>query len=132
SGPAPAGWPIIAARSIRDRGHEGYGSAPPTPTRRSGSGGAARARQRRPGAPLRASPRGTGPHDDRGGICMSMATGATRGMAGERVITKAEERRVIIASSVGTVFEWYDFYLYAILAPFFAGLFFPPGNQTAA
>jgi MFS family permease len=42
------------------------------------------------------------------------------------------ERRVIIASSVGTVFEWYDFYLYAILAPFFAGLFFPPGNQTAA
>src|SRR5438874_11083225 len=44
----------------------------------------------------------------------------------------ASERRVIIASSVGTVFEWYDFYLYAILAPFFAALFFPPGNQTAA
>ncbi len=51
---------------------------------------------------------------------------------GEHVISSAEERRVIIASSVGTVFEWYDFYLYAILAPFFAGLFFPPGNQTAA
>jgi MFS family permease len=51
---------------------------------------------------------------------------------GERVVSKAEERRVIVASSVGTVFEWYDFYLYAILAPFFAGLFFPPGNQTAA
>jgi len=51
---------------------------------------------------------------------------------GERIVTKDEERRVIIASSVGTVFEWYDFYLYAILAPFFAGLFFPPGNQTAA
>src|SRR5207245_684635 len=49
-----------------------------------------------------------------------------------RRIDAAEERRVIIASSVGTVFEWYDFYLYAILAPFFAGLFFPPGNQTAA
>ncbi len=44
----------------------------------------------------------------------------------------AEERRVIIASSLGTIFEWYDFYLYAILAPFFATLFFPPGNQTAA
>src|SRR6267378_3636549 len=42
-------------------------------------------------------------------------------------IDSAAERRVIIASSVGTVFEWYDFYLYAILAPFFA-----PGNQTAA
>src|SRR3982074_1696781 len=52
--------------------------------------------------------------------------------AGQGLITTAEERRVIVASSVGTVFEWYDFYLYAILAPFFAGLFFPPGNQTAA
>src|SRR5512142_332204 len=43
-----------------------------------------------------------------------------------------EERRVIFASSLGTVFEWYDFYLYATLAPFFAALFFPPGNATAA
>jgi MFS family permease len=43
-----------------------------------------------------------------------------------------EERFVIVASSLGTVFEWYDFYLYAILAPFFASLFFPPGNDTAA
>ena len=33
---------------------------------------------------------------------------------------------------MGTVFEWYDFYLYATLAPFFAALFFPPGNATAA
>ena len=45
---------------------------------------------------------------------------------------KPEEKRVIFASSLGTVFEWYDFYLYAVLAPFFAALFFPPGNQTAA
>jgi MFS family permease len=44
----------------------------------------------------------------------------------------SEERFVIFASSLGTVFEWYDFYLYAILAPFFASLFFPPGNETAA
>jgi MFS family permease len=43
-----------------------------------------------------------------------------------------EEKFVIFASSLGTVFEWYDFYLYAILAPFFAALFFPPGNDTAA
>jgi len=42
------------------------------------------------------------------------------------------EKRVIFASSLGTVFEWYDFYLYATLAPFFAALFFPPGNATAA
>src|SRR5512137_2696685 len=43
-----------------------------------------------------------------------------------------DEKFVIFASSLGTVFEWYDFYLYAVLAPFFAALFFPPGNQTAA
>jgi MFS family permease len=43
-----------------------------------------------------------------------------------------EEKKVIFASSLGTVFEWYDFYLYAVLAPFFAALFFPSGNQTAA
>ena len=48
----------------------------------------------------------------------------------ERRVDAAEERRVISASSVGTVFEWYYFYLYAILANFFAGLFFPPGNAT--
>src|SRR2546427_1688720 len=43
-----------------------------------------------------------------------------------------EEARVIFASSLGPVFEWYDFYLYATLAPFFASLFFPAGNATAA
>src|SRR5437867_96881 len=60
---------------------------------------------------------------------MSIATGV---IPRDRVVSAPEDRRVIVASSVGTVFEWYDFYLYAILAPFFAGLFFPPGNQTAA
>jgi MFS family permease len=48
------------------------------------------------------------------------------------MIDKSEERRVIFASSLGTVFEWYDFYIYAVLAPFFASVFFPPGNQTTA
>ena len=43
-----------------------------------------------------------------------------------------DEKFVVFASSTGTVFEWYDFYLYATLAPFFAALFFPPGNDTAA
>jgi len=47
-------------------------------------------------------------------------------------VESREARRVIFASSLGTVFEWYDFYLYATLAPFFAALFFPPGNATAA
>ncbi len=54
-------------------------------------------------------------------------------LTGDRVEgMTADERRVIFASSLGTVFEWYDFYLYATLAPFFAALFFPPGNDTAA
>jgi MFS family permease len=44
----------------------------------------------------------------------------------------SEEKFVIFASSLGTVFEWYDFYLYATLAPFFAAVFFPSGNNTAA
>ena len=47
-------------------------------------------------------------------------------------LSAREVRKVIFASSLGTVFEWYDFYIYATLAPFFAGLFFPPGNATAA
>ncbi|MDE2048884.1 MAG: MFS transporter, partial [Betaproteobacteria bacterium] len=36
----------------------------------------------------------------------------------------AEERKVIFASSLGTVFEWYDFYLYGSLAPVIAKQFF--------
>src|SRR6476660_2965686 len=63
---------------------------------------------------------------------MATATGVLHGHESERVVSKSEERHVIVASSVGTVFEWYDFYLYAILTPFLAGLFFPPENQTAA
>ena len=61
---------------------------------------------------------------------MSGAMEAASVAGADRRVDAAEERRVIIASSVGTVFEWYDFYLYAILANFFAGLFFPPGNAT--
>ena len=59
---------------------------------------------------------------------------AHKGLLDEESIQSVgtEEKKVIFASSLGTVFEWYDFYLYAVLAPFFAALFFPPGNQTAA
>jgi MFS family permease len=39
---------------------------------------------------------------------------------------------VIAASSVGTTIEWYDFYIYGSLAVFFASVFFPKGNPTAA
>src|SRR6266571_3965630 len=60
-----------------------------------------------------------------------MTTMAQTTSAREAGMTR-EEKFVIFASSLGTVFEWYDFYLYATLAPFFASLFFPPGNETAA
>jgi MFS family permease len=39
---------------------------------------------------------------------------------------------VIGASAIGTVIEWYDFYLYGVLAAFFSTQFFPPGNDVAA
>src|SRR3954465_14711634 len=39
---------------------------------------------------------------------------------------------VIGASSAGTVIEWYDFYLYATLAPFLAPIFFPSDNPTTS
>ncbi len=41
-------------------------------------------------------------------------------------------RKVIIGASLGTAFEWYDFFLYAFLAVFFSALFFPRGNETGA
>jgi MFS family permease len=43
----------------------------------------------------------------------------------------ARTRLVLVAASLGTVFEWYDFFLYGSLAVFFGSLFFPPGNETA-
>jgi MFS family permease len=46
-------------------------------------------------------------------------------------VDSATLRRVITAASLGTLFEWYDFYLYGSLAVFFGGLFFPKGNDTA-
>lgn len=42
-----------------------------------------------------------------------------------------EERKVIIASSVGTVFEWYDFYLYGSLAAIISKQFFSGVNPSA-
>src|SRR5215217_459480 len=41
-------------------------------------------------------------------------------------------RRVVFASSLGTVFEWYDFYLYGSLAAIISRQFFSGVNPTAA
>src|SRR6218665_2503902 len=41
-------------------------------------------------------------------------------------------RTVIAASSVGTLIEWYDFYIFGMLAKTISTQFFPEGNSTAA
>ena len=41
-----------------------------------------------------------------------------------------EIRMVIAASSAGTIFEWYDFFIYGTLAAFISQAFFPTGNAT--
>ncbi|HEY2560038.1 MAG TPA: MFS transporter [Caldimonas sp.] len=43
-----------------------------------------------------------------------------------------EEKKVIFASSLGTIFEWYDFYLYGALAAIIAKQFFAALDPTAA
>ncbi|HEY3074889.1 MAG TPA: MFS transporter [Burkholderiales bacterium] len=43
-----------------------------------------------------------------------------------------DHRKVIFASSLGTVFEWYDFYLYGSLAAIISKQFFSGVNETAA
>src|SRR5947209_16916701 len=56
----------------------------------------------------------------------------TDGPGGSRVLSPADIRRVIFASSLGTVFEWYDFYLYGSLAAVISKQFFSGVNPTAA
>ena len=41
------------------------------------------------------------------------------------------DRLVILASSLGTIFEWYDFFVYGTLAALLGRLFFPTANPTA-
>jgi MFS family permease len=49
-----------------------------------------------------------------------------------RVGITREEKKVIFASSLGTVFEWYDFYLYGSLAAIISKQFFAGVNETTA
>src|ERR1700734_368181 len=53
-------------------------------------------------------------------------------MTGERARgMTSEQRLVIFASSLGTVFEWYDFYIYGTLGVILAKQFFSGVNPTA-
>src|SRR4051812_38739255 len=58
---------------------------------------------------------------------------SSRSAVVEDELSVADVRRVIFASSLGTVFEWYDFYLYGSLAAIISRQFFPAAlNPTAA
>ena len=45
-------------------------------------------------------------------------------------LTPQETRLVITASSLGTIFEWYDFFIYGTLAAIIGKTFFPSGDPT--
>ena len=62
---------------------------------------------------------------------MAVLDTTSTGSAPQRGITR-EERKVIFASSLGTVFEWYDFYLYGSLAAIIAKHFFAGVNETTS
>jgi hypothetical protein len=59
------------------------------------------------------------------GLVAASARDAGQGMT-------PDERKVIFASSLGTVFEWYDFYLYGSLAAIISKQFFAGVNETTA
>jgi MFS family permease len=50
----------------------------------------------------------------------------------ETTIDPKRDRLVITASALGTIFEWYDFFVYGILAALIGKLFFPSDSASAA
>lgn len=56
---------------------------------------------------------------------------ATQAATGSLVLHPQRDRLIIVASSLGTVFEWYDFFVYGTLAALLGRLFFPSDNPTA-
>lgn len=48
------------------------------------------------------------------------------------VLNKKEERQVVVAATLGTLFEWYDFFIYGTLAVFMSQVLFPQDNPTVA
>lgn len=57
------------------------------------------------------------------GVSAAQVGGATRPMS-------SDEKKIILASSLGTVFEWYDFYLYGSLAVIIGAKFFGQFDET--
>ncbi|MBP7080435.1 MAG: MFS transporter, partial [Rhodocyclaceae bacterium] len=55
---------------------------------------------------------------------MASNTAALSGSSAQTAPITAEEKKVIFASSLGTIFEWYDFYLFGVMAAVIAKNFF--------
>ena len=51
---------------------------------------------------------------------------------GHESVDPKRDRLVIVASTLGTVFEWYDFFVYGTLASLLAGKFFPSDNPAVS
>jgi MFS family permease len=66
---------------------------------------------------------------------MAKQTAGTATIISQNNPRKADENsiwQVILASSAGTVIEWYDFYIFGSLATFIAAKFYPQGNDLVA
>src|SRR5450432_2086293 len=57
-------------------------------------------------------------------------TAAARAPAADARPMSPDERRVIFASSLGTIFEWYDFYLFGVLTAIIGAQFFAPLDES--
>jgi MFS family permease len=63
----------------------------------------------------------------------SLSTADAGGLSGsEQTSGDYKIWQVIAASAVGTMIEWYDFYIFGSLAAVISPLFYPPGNDTFA
>src|ERR1700683_1351572 len=67
---------------------------------------------------------------------MTDATGGSMGSQANTIAAGGEKKdsipKVILASAVGTMIEWYDFYIFGSLAVVLSPKFFPPGNDPFA
>ncbi|MGW4331373.1 MFS transporter [Rhodococcus koreensis] len=61
---------------------------------------------------------------------MSNTTSSTPGT--EMVLDLRKSRKALVAGSLGNLIEWYEFAIYAYMAPIIAPLFFPSENPTAS
>src|SRR3978361_747472 len=61
---------------------------------------------------------------------MSVRAAQSDGLEPSTQPMTSDEKKIILASSLGTVFEWYDFYLYGSLAVIIGAQFFGQFDQT--